>query len=185
MATLRPAVLSRKACWGKPVDVGVCVDEAVADCVSDGERVWLGDAVTVGVCVGVPDCVGDTVLEGVTDRVGLCVAVGERVCEGVDVAVPLAVSVWLRLPVWLGLCERLPVSDCVCDADTDGVGAALRELDGLPEPDGDDVPETLGLPDPVGVVLGAQAVWIAASRTARAGACIAHVPPLSAERRLP
>ena len=185
MATLRPTVLSKKACWGKPVGVGVCVDEAVADCVSDGERVWLGVVVTVEDCVGVPDCVGDTVLEGVTDRVGLCVTVGERVCEGVDDVVSLAVSVWLRLPVWLGLCERLPVSDCVCDADTDGVGAALRELDGLPEPDGDDVPETLGLPDPVGVVLGAQAVWIAASRTARAGACVAHVPPLSAERRLP
>ena len=112
MAAVPPAVVSKKACSGKPVGDGVCVcdDVALSVCVSLGvplgvwvcEDVWLGVALVVGVTLGL------------------------RVREGLCVRLIVPVSLWERLCV--GLAGWLRVKDALGEPESDGVPDGL----GLP-----------------------------------------------------
>ena len=96
-AAVLPAVLSKKACTGKPVGVGVCVCDGVTLGVCVALGVVLGVCVCEAVWLGVALCVGDTL--GLWVSVCVC----ERLCEGL--------AAWLRVKDGLGDPEVDPVPD--------------------------------------------------------------------------
>jgi hypothetical protein len=162
---VNPPVLSRTACSGNPVVLGVCegddvwliVDESDALCDADTlcdgdcdgdtdwERLWLGDSVTLGVMVTL----------GVRETLGVRVWLGDRVCDCVRVTVCDVVAFCVR--------ERVP--DCV----RLGVNVILRVPLGVDDCD----------------ALSLQASCSAESCTARNGSSGVHVEPSSSLIKLP
>ena len=131
MPFARPAVLSRKACWGKPVDDG----EGVSVAVVLGVEAWLEESVPVPVSLGDAELVaaplplgvalGVSVAEALWDWEGedSCDSVGVRVCDGLGVGERLWLCDRVKEPdaVCVPLGVRVCDSDTRCDGDCDGL----------------------------------------------------------------